>query len=189
MTDSNDKYSKVYAVPRFQFGDLIQSPGYGNATLRVEGYTIEAYRSHVQENNFDEIIYDCTIIGTGELAIAEQEGAVLLADASQADDYIQANMGDINKNATPLFIMFQDPFENESEVGDMPKKQSKPTHRDREKAEIQRRKDYRKKIDVMLADYNRYKEEGKDAEAAGVMAAMKVEGIIFKAGGYTEEEE
>jgi hypothetical protein len=72
---------------KFFFGDLVQVNGYGSELFKVVGFRTEIWR--YKENAWEDVIYELARIKDGEWLEAGEEEISLVADAANADAFIQ----------------------------------------------------------------------------------------------------
>ena len=72
---------------KFFFGDLVQVKGYGSELFKVVGFRTEIWR--YKENAWEDVIYELARIKDGEWLEAGEEEISLVADAENADSFIQ----------------------------------------------------------------------------------------------------
>ncbi|MCL6571234.1 MAG: hypothetical protein K6T88_06050 [Bacillus sp. (in: Bacteria)] len=71
----------------FFFGDLVQVSGYGAELFKVIGFRTEIWR--YKEDAWEDVIYELSRISDGEWLEAGEEELTLVADAENADTFIQ----------------------------------------------------------------------------------------------------
>ena len=71
------------------FGDLVRIDGYGNRVFQVESFREETH--YWQDGIMSELVYELFDCGNADWLEADAEDLTLLADASQADEYLRAN--------------------------------------------------------------------------------------------------
>src|SRR5699024_7375646 len=95
--DNMTQYNREPFQPTANVGDIITIKGYGIRTFKVESLTHERYID--EENDVDEIYYDCTCEKTFEPMFANQEDVTVVSRAGEAvanpksnEDSPQANV-------------------------------------------------------------------------------------------------
>jgi len=83
------QYNREPFQPTANIGDIITIKGYGIRTFKVESLTHERYID--EENDVDEIYYDCTCEKTFEPMFANQEDVTVVSRAGEAVAYSQSN--------------------------------------------------------------------------------------------------
>jgi hypothetical protein len=189
INEPNRKYSRVYAVPRFNIGDLVTAQFYGGDVFQIESYRIIGER--LPGAQIDVIEYDLTRVKDGADITADDTDLTLVADASQADAYIEANVRDYGKyEGSDWGMAFSFDFGGAGKPkGNATEQFRAMKHRDREKAELERRADYKAKAGELVDLYNELKAKGYDGLAAQVMKDLRVIGVIYEAGGFTANNE
>lgn len=164
--------------PPISFGDLVRIDGYGNRVFQVESFREETH--YWQDGIMSELVYELFDCGNADCLEADAEDLTLLADASQADEYLRANPAPMEPSSIDFtnylggdLTMFN--FGND----DAKKKPTpKPTARELSGQEAERRKQARKdrakKIDACLDWMNYYSEQG-GADAEAKVAEIKQE--------------
>jgi hypothetical protein len=71
----------------FFFGDLVQVSGYGAELFKVIGFRTEIWR--YKEDAWEDVIYELSRVSDGEWLEAGEEELTLVADAENADTFIQ----------------------------------------------------------------------------------------------------
>ena len=84
------QYNREPLRPNANVGDIITIKGYGIRTFKVESLTHERYID--EENDVDEIYYDCTCEKTFEPMFANQEDVTVVSRAGEAVAYPQSNV-------------------------------------------------------------------------------------------------
>lgn len=72
---------------KFFFGDIVQVKGYGAELFKIVGFRTEIWR--YKENAWEDVIYELSRIRDGEWLEAGEEELTLVADAENADMFIQ----------------------------------------------------------------------------------------------------
>ena len=165
--------------PPISFGDLVRIDGYGNRVFQVESFREETH--YWQDGIMSELVYELFDFGNADWLEADAEDLTLLADASQADDYLRANPAPMEPNVTPIIGMdfaidmsyLYGDFEGGDEMFNKPNQpERKPTARELSSMEAKKRKEARKdrvkKIDACLDWMNYYKAEGNTAKVAEI---------------------
>lgn len=75
---------------QFFFGDIVHVTGYGTDLFKVVGFRTEIWR--YQEDAWEDVIYELSRMNDGEWLEAAEEEITLVAEAEQADSFIQ-NLG------------------------------------------------------------------------------------------------
>jgi hypothetical protein len=125
---------------RFFFGDLVQVKGYGAELFKVVGFRTEIWR--YKENAWEDVIYELARIKDGEWLEAGEDELTLVADAENADMFIQ-KLGLLFLANKP-----QDVLKNNE-----PKNQIRKAERE----ELKRKMDKKEYIDFLLDVYNDYR--------------------------------
>jgi hypothetical protein len=192
------KYSRVYAVARFNIGDLVTAQFYGDDVFQIESYRIIGER--LPGAQIDVIEYDLTRVKDGADITADDIDLTLVADASQSDAYIEANVrgygqadytnDESHYEGSDWGMAFSFDFGGAGKPkGNATEDFRKMSHRDREKQELARRSDYKAKAGEFIDLYNELKAKGYDGLANAVINDLKVIGVIHEAGGYTAKNE
>jgi hypothetical protein len=89
---------------QFFFGDIVQVKGYGTDLFKVVGFRTEIWR--YQEDSWEDVIYELSRITDAEWLEAAEDELTLVAEAENADTFIQ-NLGylymlDKDKNTLKL---------------------------------------------------------------------------------------
>lgn len=89
---------------QFFFGDIVQVKGYGTDLFKIVGFRTEIWR--YQEDSWEDVIYELSRITDAEWLEAGEEELTLVADAENAETFIQ-NLGylymmDKDKNVLKL---------------------------------------------------------------------------------------
>jgi len=87
--DNMTQYNREPLRPTANIGDIITIKGYGIRTFKVDSLTHERYID--EENDVDEIYYDCTCEKTFEPMLANQEDVTVVKRAGEAVAYPQSN--------------------------------------------------------------------------------------------------
>jgi hypothetical protein len=160
------------------FGDLVCVNGYGNRVFQVESYRKEEH--HYPGESWAENLYDLFDMGNGDYIEADAEDLTLVADASQADEYLRANPAPMEPSSIDLTNYLGGDLTMFNYGNDDAKKKPapKPTARELSGQEAERRKQARKdrakKIDACLDWMNYYREQG-GADAEAKVAEIKQE--------------
>src|SRR5690625_4201445 len=80
--DNMTQYNREPLRPTANVGDIITIKGYGIRTFKVESLTHERYID--EENDVDEIYYDCTCEKTFDPMFANQEDVTVVSRAGEA---------------------------------------------------------------------------------------------------------
>jgi hypothetical protein len=173
--------------PPISFGDLVRINGYGNRVFQVESFREETH--YWQDGIMSELVYELFDMGNADYIEADAEDLTLLADASQADEYLRANPAPMEPSSIDfsgyMFGMdIANQFGGGNEMMNQPEK--KLTARELSSQEAKRkkqaRKDRAKKIDACLDWMNYYREQG-GADAEAKVAEIKLElAELVKAG-------
>lgn len=75
---------------RFFFGDLVQVKGYGKDIFKVIGFRTEIWR--YKEESWEDVIYELSRVSDEEWLECAEEDLILLADANEAEAYIQKHL-------------------------------------------------------------------------------------------------
>jgi hypothetical protein len=165
--------------PQPTHGDLVSVNGYGNRVFQVESYYDQRWY-YVDEQWTDRIyeLFDC---GNADWLEADAKDLTLLADASQADEYLRANPAPMEPSSIDFSgYLFGMDIANQFIGGgnEMKQPEKKPTARELSGQEAERRKQARKdrkqKIDACLDWMNYYREQG-GADAEAKVAEIKQE--------------
>jgi hypothetical protein len=171
--------------PPISFGDLVRITGYGNRVFQVESYYDQEW--FYPDETWKDRIYELFDVGNADHIEADAGDLTLLADASQADEYLRANPAPFEPSAFPQWMtdLTKDQFiGGGNEMFNKPEK--KPTARELSSQEAKRKKQAKKeqkqKIDACLDWMNYYREQG-GAEAEAKVAEIKQElAELVKAG-------
>jgi hypothetical protein len=106
---------------QFLFGDIVQVNGYGTDLFKVVGFRTEIWR--YKEDAWEDVIYELSRITDGEWLEAGEDELSLVAEADQADTFIQ-NLGYLymNKDKNTLKLpepkntIKEEPIENSMEL-------------------------------------------------------------------------
>ena len=166
------------------FGDLVCIDGDGNRVFQVESFREETH--YWQDGIMSELVYELFDCGNADWLEADAEDLTLVADASQADEYLRANPGRMEPSSIDFtnylggdLTMFN--FGND----DAKKPTPKPTARelsgqeaDRIKKERKLRKENRRmpRPDDLLSRTGRSTAEAKVAEIKQELAESVAEG-------------
>lgn len=88
--DNMTQYNREPLRPTANIGDIITIKGYGIRTFKVDSLTHERYID--EENDVDEIYYDCTCEKTFEPMFANQEDVTVVRRAGEAVANPQSNV-------------------------------------------------------------------------------------------------
>jgi len=124
----------------FFFGDLVQVSGYGADLFKVVGFRTEIWR--YKEDAWEDVIYELSRVSDGEWLEAGEEELTLVAEAENADTFIQ-KLG-------LLYLVNKQEVKNKN-----PKKQNMV--RKAEFEEIERKKEKKELIDNLLDIFNDYR--------------------------------
>jgi hypothetical protein len=164
--------------PPISFGDLVRITGYGNRVFQVESFREETH--YWQDGIMSELVYEVFDCGNADSLEADAEDLTLLADASQADEYLRANPAPMEPSSIDFsgYMLGMDIANQFGGGNEMKKPERKPTARELSGQEAERRKQARKdrakKIDACLDWMNYYREQG-GAEAEAKVAEIKQE--------------
>ena len=86
--------------PPISFGDLVRIDGYGNRVFQVESFREETH--YWQDGIMSELVYELFDCGNADWLEADAEDLTLLADASQADEYLRANPAPMEPSSIDL---------------------------------------------------------------------------------------
>jgi hypothetical protein len=125
---------------KFFFGDLVQVSGYGADLFKVVGVRTEIWR--YKEDAWEDIIYELSRISDGEWLEAGEEELTLVADAENADTFIQ-------KLGLLYLVNKQDKAQKNPKIQNMVRKS--------EVEEIERKKEKKELIDNLLDIFNDYR--------------------------------
>jgi hypothetical protein len=154
----------------FFFGDLVQVSGYGADLFKVVGFRTEIWR--YKEDAWEDVIYELSRVSDGEWLEAGEEELTLVADAENADTFIQK-----------LGLLYL--VNKQEKAVDNPKVQN--IIRKAEFEEIERKKEKKELIDNLLDIFNDYRilyEMFQDQEYYQVMRVIlrKLEGLVSNDG-------
>ncbi|PLR81031.1 hypothetical protein CVD25_06865 [Bacillus canaveralius] len=127
---------------KFFFGDLVQVKGYGADLFKVIGFRTEIWR--YKENAWEDVIYELSRISDGEWLEAGEEELTIVAEAANAETFIQ-KLGLLFSVNKP-----QNPFEKEMKL-------NKRGYRQTERDMVRKKDDQQELIDGLLDIYNDYK--------------------------------
>ncbi|PLR77270.1 hypothetical protein CU633_12055 [Bacillus sp. V3-13] len=127
---------------KFFFGDLVQVKGYGADLFKVIGFRTEIWR--YKENAWEDVIYELSRINDGEWLEAGEDELTLVAEAANAETFIQ-KLGLLFLANKP-----QKPFEKEVKL-------NKHGYRQTERDRLKKKDDQQELIDGLLDIYNDYK--------------------------------
>ncbi|ETI67880.1 hypothetical protein [Neobacillus vireti] len=125
---------------KFFFGDLVQVSGYGADLFKVVGFRTEIWR--YKEDAWEDIIYELSRVSDGEWLEAGEEELTLVADAENADTFIQK-----------LGILYL--VNKQEKAANIPKPLNMV--RKAEFEEIERKKEKKELIDNLLDIFNDYR--------------------------------
>jgi hypothetical protein len=77
---------------QFLIGDIVQVKGYNTDLFKIIGFRTEIWR--YKEDAWEDVIYELSRITDGEWLESSEEELTLVADAENADDFIQ-NLGNL----------------------------------------------------------------------------------------------
>ncbi|WP_442594182.1 hypothetical protein [Neobacillus sp. D3-1R] len=72
---------------QFYFGDIVQVKGYGTDLFKIVGFRTEIWR--YKEDAWEDVIYELSRISDGEWLESTEDELTLVADAEQADAFLQ----------------------------------------------------------------------------------------------------
>ncbi|MBO0958308.1 hypothetical protein J1P26_01065 [Neobacillus sp. MM2021_6] len=156
---------------KFFFGDLVQVSGYGADLFKVVGFRTEIWR--YKEDAWEDVIYELSRVSDGEWLEAGEEELTLVADAENADTFIQK-----------LGLLY---LVNKNEKTEKNPKLLQNMIRKAEVEEIERKKEKKELIDNLLDIYNDYRilyDMFQDQEYYQVMRVIlrKLEGLASNDG-------
>lgn len=125
---------------KFFFGDLVQVSGYGSELFKVVGFRTEIWR--YKEDAWEDVIYELSRVSDGDWLEAGEEELTLVADAENAETFIQ-KLGFlylVNKQQTPFKLPKLENILRKAEV-----------------EEMERKKEKKQLIDDLLDIYNDYR--------------------------------
>lgn len=125
---------------RFFIGDLVQVKGYGADLFKVVGFRTEIWR--YKEDAWEDVIYELARIKDGEWLEAGEEELTLVADAENAESFIQK-----------LGLLF---LANKKQKKPLDLKKPAQTHRKEEMQFFEKKKEQGELIDALLDIYNDY---------------------------------
>ena len=151
---------------KFFFGDLVQVSGYGADLFKVVGFRTEIWR--YKEDAWEDVIYELSRVSDGEWLEAGEEELTLVADAENADTFIQ-------KLGLLYLVNKKEKIEKNPKVQGMVRKA--------EFEEIVRKKEKKELIDNLLDIFNDYRilyEMFQDQEYYQVMKVIlrKLESLV-----------
>lgn len=123
---------------RYFIGDLVQVKGYGADLFKVVGFRTEIWR--YKEDAWEDVIYELARIKDGEWLEAGEEELTLVADAENAESFIQ-------KLGLLFLANKKKPLELQNPI---------PTHKKAEKQFLDEQKEQSQIIDALLDIYNDY---------------------------------
>lgn len=131
---------KIDIEYKYFFGDLVQVSGYGSELFKIVGFRTEIWR--YKEDAWEDVIYELSRVSDGEWLEAGEEELTLVADAENAETFIQK-----------LGLLY---LQNKQEkTPKMPKKEN--INRKAEKEEIERKQEKKELIDHLLDIFNDYR--------------------------------
>ncbi|PKG24022.1 hypothetical protein [Niallia nealsonii] len=130
---------KIDIEYRFFIGDLVKVKGYGSNLFKIVGFRTEIWR--YKSDAWEDIIYELSRVSDGEWLEAGEEELTLVADAENADTFIQ-KLG-------LLYLM-----DTKKKPVDLKKTNS--SFRTTEKELLERIKEKKELIDGLLDIYNDY---------------------------------
>ncbi|GKU80875.1 hypothetical protein [Niallia sp. NCCP-28] len=130
---------KIDIEYRFFIGDLVKVKGYGSNLFKIVGFRTEIWR--YKSDAWEDIIYELSRVSDGEWLEAGEEELTLVADAENADTFIQ-KLG-------LLYLM-----DKKKKPVDLKKTNS--SFRGTEKELLERIKEKKELIDGLLDIYNDY---------------------------------
>jgi hypothetical protein len=174
--------------PPISFGDLVRINGYGNRVFQVESFREEIH--YWQDGIMSELVYELFDCGNADWLEADAEDLTLVADASQADEYLRANPAPMEPSSIDFSgYLFGMDIANQFGGGNEMKPnqpERKPTARELSGQEAERRKQARKdrakKIDACLDWMNYYREQGGAAAEAKVAEIKQELAELVEAG-------
>lgn len=131
---------KIDIEYRFFIGDLVKVKGYGSNLFKIVGFRTEIWR--YKSDAWEDIIYELSRVSDGEWLEAGEEELTLVADAENADTFIQ-KLG-------LLYLM-----DKKKKPVDLKKTNS--SFRSTEKELLERIKEKKELIDGLLDIYNDYR--------------------------------
>jgi len=131
---------KIDIEYRFFIGDLVKVKGYGSNLFKIVGFRTEIWR--YKSDAWEDIIYELSRVSDGEWLEAGEEELTLVADAENADTFIQ-KLG-------LLYLM-----DKKKKPVDLKKTNS--SFRNTEKELLARIKEKKELIDGLLDIYNDYR--------------------------------
>jgi hypothetical protein len=151
---------------KFFFGDLVQVSGYGADLFKVVGFRTEIWR--YKEDAWEDVIYELSRVSDGDWLEAGEEELTLVADAENADTFIQ-------KLGLLYLVNKKEKIEKNPKVQGMVRKA--------ELEEIVRKKEKKELIDNLLDIFNDYRilyEMFQDQEYYQVMRVIlrKLESLV-----------
>lgn len=124
---------------RYFFGDIVQVKGYSSDLFRVVGFRTEIWR--YKEDAWEDVIYELSRVSDGEWLEAGEEELTLIADAENADTFIQklGLLYLVNQKQKPIELQ---------EPANSPRRA--------EKQLLREKKEQRQLVDGLLDIYNDY---------------------------------
>ncbi len=155
---------------KFFFGDLVQVAGYGADLFKVVGFRTEIWR--YKEDAWEDVIYELSRVSDGEWLESGEEELTLVADAENADTFIQ-------KLGLLYLVNKQEKTPNNPKLQNMVRKS--------EVEEMERKKQKKELIDNLLDIFNDYRilyEMFQDQEYYKVMRVIirKLESLVSNDG-------
>jgi hypothetical protein len=130
---------KIDITYKFFFGDLVQVDGYGQDYFKIVGFRTEIWR--YKENAWEDVIYELSRLSDGEWLEAHEEELTLIAEAEDAETFIQK-----------LGLLY--PINKKTGKKEINKASS--AVRKAEKEALEERKEKKQLIDGLLDLYNDY---------------------------------
>lgn len=130
---------KIDIEYRYFIGDLVNVKGYGSNLFKIMGFRTEIWR--YKSDAWEDVIYELARVSDGEWLEAGEEELTLVADAENADIFIQ-KLG-------LLYIM-----DKKKKTVDLQKTNN--SFRQKEKELLERAKEKKELIDGLLDIYNDY---------------------------------
>lgn len=130
---------KIDIEYRYYIGDLVKVKGYGSSLFKIMGFRTEIWR--YKADAWEDIIYELARVSDGEWLEAGEEELTLVADAENADIFIQ-KLG-------LLYIM-------DKQKKPIDRKKTMHSYRQAEKERLKLAKERKNLIDGLLDIYNDY---------------------------------
>ncbi|MBW3113545.1 hypothetical protein KYJ26_16950 [Bacillus sp. MCCB 382] len=159
------------------FGDLVRVNGYGNRVFQVESYYEQEW--FYPDGTWKDRIFELFDVGNADSIEAGAEDLTLVADASQADEYLRANPAPIEPGSSPIIpinfnldmsFLYGENYEGGDDI--MNERKKNTSARELSSQEAKRKKQERKlrkqKIDACLDWMNYYKADGNTAKVAEI---------------------